>query len=299
MYYISAFYKFTTFDDPDKLRPALREICAQFNIIGTILIAHEGINGTIAATHKEQGIDKVLNHIRRLSGCADMESKFSMAQKPPFKKMRIRLKREIVTMGHPEVKPDVKTGNYIEPQNWNALTQDRDVILIDTRNDYEIAIGSFAGALNPHIKKFGDFPRWWQENKNCFAGKKIAMFCTGGIRCEKSTNYLLSDGVKEVYHLKGGILKYLEEIPPEQSFWQGECYVFDERISVISGLKEGHYQICHACGKPLSPEDLKKESYEPGVQCHHCEHKYSPQDRARFRERQRQFDRTKTRTSGR
>ena len=211
----------------------------------------------------------------------------------PFARLKVRLKKEIVTLGQPNVDPTAVVGRYIDPEDWNDLVSADDVAVIDTRNDYEVDIGTFRGAENPHTQSFGQFPKWWEENRDRFEGKRIAMFCTGGIRCEKSTNYLISQGVEDVYHLKGGILKYLEDVPESNSLWDGECFVFDKRVSVKHGLEEGSYDLCHACGKPLSEEARSHPDHERGVSCPQCIDKYSDADRARFRERQRQLDAAK------
>jgi UPF0176 protein len=203
--------------------------------------------------------------------------------------MKVRLKREIVTMGQPDVDPASKVGNYVAPADWNALIQSPDVAVIDTRNDYEVAIGTFDGAIDPQTKSFGEFPAWWEENKHRFHNKKIAMFCTGGIRCEKSTNYLLGQGVEDVYHLKGGILKYLEEVPQEDSTWEGDCFVFDARVSVGHGLRKGPHVLCHGCRQPILPQDMQRPEYEHGVSCHNCFDQTSDWEKDRFRERQKQI----------
>lgn len=288
MYTIAALYHFTRFDDPDGLRPALKALCLDQNVKGTLLLAGEGINGTIAGPRS--GIDAVLAHIRALPGCEGLEWKESFADTAPFGKIKVRLKREIVTMGQPDVDPQAKVGNYVAPEDWNALIQSDDVAVIDTRNDYEVAIGTFEGAIDPETSSFGEFPAWWEANKDRFHNKKIAMFCTGGIRCEKSTNYLLGQGVEDVYHLKGGILKYLEEVPEADSTWDGDCFVFDNRVSVGHGLKVGPHQLCHACRKPLFPEDLKRLEFIVGVSCHQCIDVTSEADKDRFRERQKQIE---------
>ena len=287
MFTVAALYHFTRFEDPGALRPGLTAVCEAGDVKGTLLLAPEGINGTIAGPRA--GIDAALAAIRALPGCAGLEWKESTATQAPFKRLKVRLKREIVTMGQPQVRPTEGTGRYVEAAEWNALITAPDVVTIDTRNDYEVAIGSFAGAVNPETKSFGEFPAWWQANKDRFAGKRVAMFCTGGIRCEKSTNYLMSQGVEEVYHLKGGILKYLEEVPEAQSTWEGACFVFDRRVSVTHGLDEGPHKLCHACRRPLEPEDTARPEYEAGVRCHLCMDEYSDADRARFLERERQL----------
>ncbi|WP_170525630.1 oxygen-dependent tRNA uridine(34) hydroxylase TrhO [Ruegeria arenilitoris] len=287
MYTIAALYHFTRFAGPDALRAPLLELCRAQSVKGTLLLAHEGINGTIAGPRA--GIDAVLAHIRALPGCADLEWKEATASQPPFGKMKVRLKKEIVTMGQPDVDPRARTGHYVEPQDWNDLIRSDDVVVIDTRNDYEVSIGTFDGAIDPKTASFRDFPTWWEQNKHRFHNKRVAMFCTGGIRCEKSTNYLLGQGVEDVYHLKGGILRYLEEVPPEDSTWKGECFVFDNRVSVGHGLVEGPHQLCHGCRRPILPQDRDRPEYEHGVSCHQCIHETSEADKARFRERQKQI----------
>jgi len=293
MYIVAALYHFSRFDAPDDLRPALVDLCASHGLRGTLLVAHEGINGTVAGGR--EGIDALLAHLRGLPGCAALEHKESTAREMPFNRMKVRLKREIVTMGQPDVNPLAGTGHYVDPSDWNDLIARDDVAVIDTRNDYEVAIGSFEGAIDPETKSFGEFPAWWDANKHRFADKKVAMFCTGGIRCEKSTNFLLNQGVEDVFHLKGGILKYLEDVPEDESSWTGECFVFDGRVSVGHGLREGDHKLCFACRRPLEPEDLKRDAYEPGVSCHHCIDETSEDDRARFRERQKQIALAETR----
>ncbi len=287
MFTVCALYHFTRFDDPAALREPLLAVCSVNAITGTLLLAKEGINGTVAGP--EAGINALLTHLRALPGCADLEWKISTAQDRPFARMKVRLKKEIVTMGVPDVDPRAKVGHYVQPSEWNELIQSPDVAVIDTRNDYEVAIGTFEGAVDPKTDSFREFPEWWEKNKDRFHNKRIAMFCTGGIRCEKSTNYLLSQGVEEVYHLKGGILKYLEEVPAEQSTWQGECFVFDGRVSVGHGLKEGPHLLCHACRRPILPDDKNRPEYEHGVSCHLCIEETSDEDKARFRERQKQI----------
>ncbi len=298
MYTIAALYHFTRFEEPAALRPELLGLCTAQNVKGTLLLASEGVNGTIAGPRA--GIDAVIAHLRTLPGCADLVWKEAVSDQPPFGKMKVRLKREIVTMGQPDVDPRARVGHYVEPADWNALITAPDVAVIDTRNDYEVAIGTFEGAIDPQTESFGAFPAWWEQNKDAFEGKKIAMFCTGGIRCEKSTNYLLGQGVEEVYHLKGGILKYLEEVPEAESTWQGACFVFDNRVSVGHGLREGPHMLCHGCRRPILPEDTRRPEYEAGVSCHQCVNDTSDADKGRFRERQRQLALAKARgASGR
>jgi UPF0176 protein len=293
MYTIAALYHFTRFQDPAALQGPLKDLCLSQGVTGSLLLAGEGINGTIAGSRA--GIDAVLAHIRALPGCADLEWKESSAQDQPFGRMKVRLKKEIVTMGQPDVDPRARVGHYVDPADWNALIQSPDVAVIDTRNDYEVAIGTFEGAVDPKTESFRDFPAWWEANKDRFHNKRIAMFCTGGIRCEKSTNFLIGQGVEDVYHLKGGILKYLEEVPQEDSTWQGECFVFDGRVSVGHGLVEGPHKLCHACRRPILPEDRARPEYEEGVSCHLCIDETSEADKTRFRERQKQIALAKAR----
>ena len=288
MFHIAALYHFTRFDSVADLKGPLATVCCSNGVKGTLLLAPEGINGTIAGSRA--GIDAVLAHIRGLPGCADLEWKESTSDAAPFGKMKVRLKREIVTMGQPDVDPAARTGHYVAPEDWNDLIRRKDVAVIDTRNDYEVAIGTFEGAVDPQTRSFGAFPAWWEANRHRFHNKKIAMFCTGGIRCEKSTNYLLGQGVEDVFHLKGGILKYLEEVPAEHSTWRGECFVFDGRVSVGHGLEVGPHQLCHACRRPILPEDRARAEFEDGVSCHHCVTETSAEDKARFRERQKQIE---------
>ncbi|MCI5100645.1 rhodanese-related sulfurtransferase [Phaeobacter italicus] len=287
MYTIAALYHFTRFEDPAALKPALLELCEANAVKGSLLLAQEGINGTIAGPRA--GIDAVLSHIRALPGCAGLEWKEAESDHPPFGRMKVRLKKEIVTMGQPDVDPRASVGNYVEPEEWNDLIRQDDVVVIDTRNDYEVAIGTFEGAIDPQTASFREFPAWWEENKDRFHNKRVAMFCTGGIRCEKSTNFLMGQGVEDVYHLKGGILRYLEEMPEENSTWQGECFVFDNRVSVGHGLKEGPHELCNGCRRPILPEDKAHPAYEAGVSCHQCIDETSEADKARFRERQKQM----------
>jgi len=285
---VAALYHFTKFSDYKKLQDPLRKICNSEGIKGSLLIAYEGINGTISGSRS--GIDAVLKHIRSMPGCSNLEHKESFASEIPFKRMKVKLKKEIVTMGQPHIDPTLNVGNYIEPSDWNNLISQDDVIVIDTRNDYEVAIGSFDGAIDPETKSFGEFPEWWEENRSKYQDKRVAMFCTGGIRCEKSTNFLLNEGVKDVYHLKGGILKYLEEVPEKNSKWNGECFVFDSRVSVKHGLEEGIYNLCYACRMPLAPDDFKREEFEKGVSCHLCIDSNDDERKERFRERQYQVE---------
>ncbi|MGB8702020.1 MAG: rhodanese-related sulfurtransferase [Thermosynechococcaceae cyanobacterium] len=246
---VATFYQFVSFADYADFREPLRDICQTQNIKGTILLAPEGLNGTIAGSRA--GIDTVLSFIRSHPCFGALEAKKSAAKTWPFDRMKVRLKREIVTLGQPEVNPCDRTGIYVDPQDWNALITDPTVTVIDTRNDYEVAIGTFQGAQNPHTQSFRHFPDYVAQNLDPAHHSKVAMFCTGGIRCEKATAYLLQQGFAEVYHLKGGILKYLETIEEADSLWQGECFIFDERVAIGHGLKEGHYALCRDCGHPV------------------------------------------------
>ncbi|HVR92198.1 MAG TPA: rhodanese-related sulfurtransferase [Novosphingobium sp.] len=289
---VVALYQFSTFADCEAIRQLLAQICAANGIKGTLLLAREGINGTIAGS--DHGIDQVIAHIRSLPGCAAIEVKQSRAATLPFHRMKVRIKREIVTMGQPDLDPGRGAGKYIAPADWNALIDRPDTILIDTRNDYEVAIGSFTGALDPGTTTFRDFPAWFSANRDSLLARspapKIAMFCTGGIRCEKATAYLKSEGLEDVFHLKGGILAYLEQMPPEQSRWQGECFVFDERVSVTHGLGAGTHELCRACRVPLSPDQRASELYVPGVSCPACHEDRTGAQRERYAERQRQTE---------
>ena len=282
---VAALYHFTRFADPDGLVGPLLALCKGVGVKGSLLLAQEGVNGTIAGPRA--GIDAVLGHIRGLPGCAGLVHKESFAETMPFGRMKVRVKAEIVTMGQPDVDPVARVGKYVAPADWNALIASPDVAVIDTRNDYEVALGTFAGAVDPGTKAFGEFPAWWEANKDRFAGKRVAMFCTGGIRCEKSTNWLIGQGISEVYHLQGGILKYLEDVPADDSQWQGECFVFDDRVSVGHGLVPGVFVKCGACRRAVL--DTASALYEAGVSCAMCHAEYAETDRARFRERQRQM----------
>ncbi|WP_372603855.1 rhodanese-related sulfurtransferase [Actibacterium sp.] len=293
MFTVAALYHFTRFENPAALVGGLLAVAQKGGVMGSLLLANEGINGTIAGPRA--GIDAVLAHIRALPGCHDFEWKESTAREMPFGRMKVRLKREIVTMGQPDVDPRARVGHYCDPAEWNDLIQQPDVAVIDTRNDYEVQIGTFEGAIDPGTKSFREFPAWWEENKHRFHNKRIAMFCTGGIRCEKSTNFLLGQGIDDVFHLKGGILRYLEDMPQDQSLWNGECFVFDERVSVGHGLVEGPHSLCRACRRPLFPEDLKRPEYEEGVSCHQCIDEHDDARKERFRERQRQITLAKAR----
>lgn len=287
---VAALYRFASFDDCPRLRAGLAAVCAAQGVRGTLLLAPEGINGTIAGT--TEGIAAVLAHIRALPGCADLSVKLSWAETMPFYRMKVRLKREIVTMGQPDIDPLKDVGCYVAAADWNALITDPDTILIDTRNDYEVAVGTFAGAIDPKTATFRDFPGWFRSERDRLLGNgrqpRVAMFCTGGIRCEKSTAFLKKEGVEDVFHLKGGILKYLETVPETDSLWRGECFVFDQRVTVGHGLVEGGCVLCHACRRPVDADDQASPLYEPGVSCPACHGERTDAQRASYRERWRQ-----------
>ncbi len=287
---VAALYRFARLDNYRDLREPLEQLCRKHGIGGTLLLAHEGINGTIAGT--PEGIDTVVAAIRALPDCAEVDVKLSTASSMPFHRMKVRLKREIVTMGQPGIDPRSVVGTYVEPTEWNELISDPETIVIDTRNDYEVEVGTFARAINPHTVSFREFPDWFRRERERLLGEgkppKVAMFCTGGIRCEKSTAFLKQEGIEDVFHLKGGILKYLEVMPEERSLWQGECFVFDQRVTVGHGLVEGSCTLCHACRRPVKPEELASPLYEEGVSCPACHDERTEEQRASYRERHRQ-----------
>lgn len=287
---VAALYRFTPIEDCSAVRGPLEHVCRAEGVKGTLLLAGEGINGTIAGTTK--AIGRVLDHIRSIPGCADLDVKFSSAATMPFHRMKVRIKREIVTMGEAGIDPLSSVGTYVAPHDWNALISDPDTVVIDTRNDYEVAIGSFAGSINPRTATFRDFPAWFREQRERLLGQgkapKVAMYCTGGIRCEKSTAFLKEQGVDEVFHLQGGILKYLETVPEKESLWQGECFVFDRRVAVGHGLKPGTHELCPACRRPVNAKDTASPHYEAGVSCPSCYHERTDEQRAGYRERHRQ-----------
>ena len=288
---IISFYKFVTILDLEELKIQIENICSIFDTKGTILIAPEGINGTIEGS--KNNIKNFLETLKNNKNFSDIIPKYSYSSKDSFNRMKVRLKKEIVTIGNTEVNPNKYIGKYIEPNDWNELISDPNTILIDTRNEYEVAIGTFKGAINPKTKSFRDLPNWIKnnlENDDDYKDKKIAMFCTGGIRCEKSTSYLVQKGFTNVSHLKGGILKYLENIPKKKSLWDGECFVFDQRVSVAEELKPGSYLMCHGCRMPLKPEDTKLKSYIHGVSCKYCHNKKSAESKKRYADRQKQIN---------
>lgn len=287
---VTALYKFVAFDDPSALREPLFEQLSELGIKGTILLATEGVNGTIAGP--AAAMEKALDVICALPGCETLEWKDSHSDGMPFLRLKVRLKNEIVTMGVPGTDPTCLVGAYVEPKNWNALISDPDTVVIDTRNDYEVALGTFQGAIDPETESFRQFPEWFENFRAELAAQgrtpKIAMFCTGGIRCEKSTSYVKSLGIDDVFHLQGGILKYLETVPEAESLWEGECFVFDERVSVGHALEVGDYLLCHACRHPVSAEDRAHAHYEDGVSCPRCHGTFTEAKMAALRERQKQ-----------
>ena len=280
---VITFYKFFDFDDYKERQQPIYDFAASYEILGTILLASEGINATIAGT--EKAIAAMLDYLKGDRRLADLTHKVSTAEKAPFKRLKVRLKKEIVTFGQPDAKPNEQVGQYVPPSKWNELIQDPEVTLVDTRNDYEVGIGTFQGAKDPNTKSFRDFPEYVAANLDPEQNPKVAMFCTGGIRCEKATSYLLKQGFQEVYHLQGGILKYLEEVPEENSLWEGECFVFDERVTVKHGLEEGDYELCYACGHPIDAEDKASKDYEIGISCPYCIEALTPERRAKFTEK--------------
>ena len=291
-YLTAALYQFIDLPEFADWREPLQALCDQHNVKGLLLLAHEGVNGTIAGLPND--VQAVLDWLRRDPRLANLEHKEARAARNPFYRMRVRLKREIVTLGVPELNPARNAGQYVKPEDWNALISDPDVVVVDTRNDYEVGIGSFARAINPHTKSFTEFPQWVAEQSaagGALHGKhRVAMFCTGGIRCEKSTAYLKSQGFDEVYHLQGGVLKYLETVPQEDSLWWGECFVFDERVSVGHGLVRGPHQLCRSCRMPLGEQELQHPHYVRGVSCPYCHGSRTPEQLAALAERQRQMD---------
>lgn len=287
-YLVAALYKFVSLPDCQSLQAPLQACCDRHNVKGTLLLATEGINGTIAGTY--EGIHAVLAQLRSDSRLADLSHKESFAATMPFHRMKVRLKREIVTLGVSDIDPNQMAGTYVKPEDWNQLISDPEVVVVDTRNDYEVAIGTFKGALNPNIKSFRELPDWVRQQKLLDKKPKVAMFCTGGIRCEKSTAFMRTEGFDEVYHLQGGILKYLETVPEADSLWQGDCFVFDERVSVNHGLNLGAHELCRSCRHPLNPQDRTSPLYELGVSCARCHDQTSPEKKQSLRERQKQVE---------
>lgn len=292
-YVTCAMYKFVALPHFESLRAPLLEAMTQHQIFGTLLLAAEGINGTVSGTR--EGIDRLLHWINQQPGLENIDSKESYDDKIPFYRTKVKLKKEIVTMGVEGIDPKQTAGTYVKPEDWNDLISDPDVVLVDTRNDYEVQVGTFKDAIDPKTTSFREFPEWSKNNLDAKKNKKVAMFCTGGIRCEKSTAFLKEQGFDEVYHLQGGILKYLEKVPENESLWQGECFVFDNRVTVDHSLKSGSYDQCHACRMPITEHEKTLDSYIEGVSCLHCHNKVSEQQIKRFAQRQKQVKLAKAR----
>lgn len=290
---VCALYKFVRLNDFEAIRPRLLNVMETNDVKGTLLLAEEGINGTIAGT--QSSIDTVLAFLRSDSRLSEFPFKNSFVDENPFPRTKVKLKKEIVTMGVEGIDPNLTVGTYVKPQDWNALISDPEVLLVDTRNDYEVEIGTFKNAVNPNTETFREFPEYVAKNLDKTKHKKVAMYCTGGIRCEKSTAYLKEQGFEEVYHLEGGILKYLEEVPKEETLWEGECFVFDGRVAVDHDLSQGSYDQCFACRYPITEDDKKSAHYVKGVSCHRCHDKYDDEQRNRFKERERQVELAKAR----
>jgi UPF0176 protein len=286
-YLVCAFYKFVELPDYKDLQPKLKKLMNQHQVRGTILLAEEGINGTISG--HSQDVEEIMDWLSSDSRLDDIDAKTSLHHEPPFLRTKVKLKKEIVSLGVPEANPTKHVGTYIEPKDWNRLLADPDVLLIDTRNKYEVQIGSFKGAINPNTETFRDFPQYVETELDAHKDKEIAMFCTGGIRCEKSTSLLKSLGFDKVYHLKGGILNYLEKVTDENSLWQGECFVFDDRVAVDKHLNKGQYDQCHACRRPITETDKAQPSYVAGVSCLHCVQNTTDAQKQRYAERQKQM----------
>ena len=285
---VAAFYKFVPLDNIEELQQEIREICQVSDVLGTILLAHEGINGTVAGPPDD--LNKLFTHLSRYPDLESLSKKISYCNRNPFYRMKVRLKKEIVTLGVEGIDPRQDVGEYIAPEVWNDLISQPDVRLIDTRNDYEVGLGTFAGAENPETGSFRDFPAWVEANLDVDKDQKVAMFCTGGIRCEKSTALLKELGYKNVYHLEGGILNYLEKVPVDESMWRGDCFVFDNRVTVDHELGEGQYVLCPACRMPLSEEDRSSTKFEKNVSCPKCFDRLTPERRASLEERGRQIE---------
>ncbi|WOH38069.1 rhodanese-related sulfurtransferase [Thalassotalea fonticola] len=290
---VCALYKFVTLENFEQLRKPIHNAMETNDVKGTLLIANEGINGTIAGSR--DGINNVLAFLQADERLANLSHKESFTSEAPFKRCKVKLKKEIVTMGVEGIDPKQVVGTYVKPQDWNALISDPEVLLVDTRNDYEIEIGTFKYAVNPETETFREFPQYVKENLDPAKHKKVAMFCTGGIRCEKSTAYMKEQGFDEVYHLEGGILKYLEEVPQENTLWQGDCFVFDDRVAVDHSLEKGKYDQCHACRMPITKEEMQLPEYKRGVSCHRCINKVTDEQRARYAEREKQMNLAKAR----
>jgi len=297
MFKVAALYKFSQIDNPLEVQIYLKKILKNLSIYGTILVGNEGINGTIASRDKKN-LNKALMYLKNLKGFKDLDIKFSNSKKKPFIRLKIKLKQEIVTIGDKSIDPTKNVGEYVNPEDWNSLLEEENILLIDTRNDYEYSIGSFKDSINPNTQKFRDFPEWLkgqnftQEDKN---SKKVAMFCTGGIRCEKASSLMKNEGFKKVYHLKGGILKYFESVSKENSLWDGECFVFDDRVSVKHDLSVGDYDMCHGCRMPITETDKISQKYIQGVSCPNCFDQTTEEQKSRYMSRQKQIDLAKQR----
>lgn len=285
---VATFYKFVTLENCTELQRSLQTLCEKLHIQGTLLLAEEGLNATVSGA--ANSISQLLDWLRSDPRFADLAAKFSTATAHPFGRLKVKVKPEIVTLGRPEANPNEQVGTYVSPAQWNEIIADPEVVLVDARNDYEVNIGTFKGAINPQTDSFRQLPDYLTTHLNPQQHQKVAMFCTGGIRCEKATAYLLKQGFQQVYHLQGGILKYLEEVPETDSLWEGECFVFDERVAVGHGLQPGGYQLCYACGHPVSEADKASPYYEPGIACPHCYETMTPEKRAKQTMRQRQRD---------
>lgn len=290
---VCALYKFIEFPDYEEFRQPLFDVMESNEIKGTLLLAKEGINGTVAGSRT--AIDTLLDWLKTEPRLADIDYKESYTDIPPFLRTKVKLKKEIVTMGVESIDPKRVVGTYVEPKDWNRLISDPEVLLIDTRNDYEYQVGTFQNAINPSTESFREFPKYVKNNLDPDTHKKVAMFCTGGIRCEKSTAFLKEQGFKEVYHLKGGILKYLEDVPKQETLWQGECFVFDERVTVNLNLEKGQYDQCNACRMPITEADKLSNTYQKGISCPHCFDKITPDQKIRFSEREKQMELAKQR----
>ena len=297
MFKVAALYKFSEIDNPLEIQISLKKTLKELSIYGTILVGSEGINGTIAAKEKEN-LNRALIYLRGLKGFEDLDIKFSDSKKNPFIRLKIKLKDEIVTIGDKSIDPVKTVGEYVKPEDWNSLLQEDDILLIDTRNDYEYSIGTFRDSINPKTKKFRDFPKWLKEQdftKEDKNNKKVAMFCTGGIRCEKASSLMKNEGFKKVYHLKGGILKYFESVSKDKSLWDGECFVFDDRVSVKHDLSIGDYDMCHGCRMPITENDKKTKKYIRGVACPNCFDQTTEEQKSRYKSRQKQIELAKQR----
>ena len=297
MFKVAALYKFFEIDNPLELQISLKKILKNHSIFGTILVGSEGINGTIAAKDKKN-LSKALTYLKKIKGFKDLDIKFSDSQKNPFIRLKVKLKEEIVTIGDKSIDPSKSAGEYVNPEDWNSLLEEENILLIDTRNDYEYSIGTFKNSINPKTQKFRDFPKWLKnqdyttEDKN---SKKVAMFCTGGIRCEKASSLMKNEGFKRVYHLKGGILKYFESVSKEKSLWNGECFVFDDRVSVKHDLSVGDYDMCHGCRMPITETDKASQKYIRGVSCPNCYDQTTEEQKSRYSSRQKQVELAKQR----